>query len=118
MIEFKEQQIFIENITRILAQRERNPRWLADKSGLDLATITRILTGSVVPTFPSLVAISKGLQVDLPWLLAEHKPNSKTPEPQSKEKFDKDFETTMRLEVLEKKTDLMLAILQASSKSK
>ena len=113
----KHNKSFIENVERILKQRERNYSWLCDKAGLDSATISRILRGMVTPSFQALEAISEALEVQLPWMLSEHRPNTKAPDKNDKG-IDKDQLDDMysRLDLLEKKLDLVLAYLNTKKK--
>jgi transcriptional regulator with XRE-family HTH domain len=106
----KHNKYFIENVERILKQRERNYSWLCDKSGLDSATISRILRGMVTPSFQALEAISEALEVQLPWMLSEHRPNTKAPDKDDRgiEKDELD-DLYLKLELIEKKLDVVMA---------
>ncbi len=60
-------------LKRILQDEGRRQAWLAERAGLDQATLSRIVTGRLVPTDREREAIAKALgrDVDELWPEAE-----------------------------------------------
>lgn len=53
----------------VLAEKKRTNKWLAEKLGKDLATVSKWCTNSAQPNLENLMEIAKCLEVDVNELL-------------------------------------------------
>ena len=59
----------LNRIRIVLAERDLNNKWLADKLGKDQATISKWVTNASQPDLKNLLRIAKALNVDVARLL-------------------------------------------------
>ena len=53
----------LNRIRIVLAERDLNSKWLADKLGKDQATISKWVTNTTQPSLEALIAIANALEV-------------------------------------------------------
>lgn len=110
MSEDKYIEIFIKNVSEVLKKRDRSMRWLSLESELNGSTVFRVLKGQIKPSLNTCVQISNSLGVSLQWLFTEHKGNLKIPEKSSNTQSNDFNEVSDRLDVIDKKLDLVISL--------
>ena len=70
----KQQNSFMAKLNRIrvvLAERDLNNKWLADKLGKDQATVSKWVTNTTQPSLETLIAIANALEVPVQELVRQ-----------------------------------------------
>ncbi len=61
----------LNRIRVVLAERDLNNKWLADKLGKDQATISKWITNTTQPSLETLIAIANVLEVPIQELVRQ-----------------------------------------------
>ena len=62
---FKFNMAKLNRIRIVLAERDLNNKWLADKLGKDQATVSKWVTNTTQPSLEALIAIANALEVPI-----------------------------------------------------
>ena len=65
----------LNRIRIVLAERDLNNKWLADKLGKDQATISKWVTNTTQPSLEALIAIANALEVPVQELVRQEEFN-------------------------------------------
>ena len=65
----------LNRIRIVLAERDLNNKWLADKLGKDQATISKWVTNTTQPSLETLIAIANALEVPVQELVRQEEFN-------------------------------------------
>jgi len=65
----------LNRIRVVLAERDLNNKWLADKLGKDQATISKWVTNTTQPSLEALIAIANALEVPVQELVRQEEFN-------------------------------------------